>query len=277
MKNLPLLLCLILPYFVLAQQRLSGRLTDAKDGTPLAYVNVGVLGAGIGTVSDPDGRFSLRIPRGRDGQVKLSLLGYRSKTFTVRELADRLGKKESISLQPQVYDLSEVVVVPSFTKTKTIGNPARQTRLTDGFDGNALGREGGVIVKLKQRYRPAKVLKFQLFVNNSSYEEIKFRINFYSVKDKYPDRPLPQESVIVTSKVRNGILEADLEDYGIVVTDDFALTLEWIEDFGPGDLQFCFRRFGPRCVFRYASQDDWESYSGLLAPSPQMNVTVGYN
>ncbi|MEO0734815.1 MAG: carboxypeptidase-like regulatory domain-containing protein, partial [Bacteroidota bacterium] len=163
MKNAALLFLCLLPTFLLAQQRLTGRLTDATDGSPLAYVNVGVLGEGIGTVSNTAGRFSLNIPRGRQGTIKLSLLGYESQTFGVEDLAKQLQQDNTISLRPQTYDLTEVVVVPSFTKTKTIGNPAQETRLLDGFTGNDLGREGGIIIKLKDRYRPARVLKFQLF------------------------------------------------------------------------------------------------------------------
>ncbi|MFK8164870.1 MAG: hypothetical protein AB8H12_20660 [Lewinella sp.] len=84
----------------------------------------------------------------------------------------------------------------------------------------------------------------------------------------------------ITSKIKSGVLEVDLEPYDIVLQEDFAITLEWIEDFGESTwnngLRFAMRRFGPKCVFRYASQDNWSAYSGLLAPSPCMNITVGY-
>ncbi|MEL6356808.1 MAG: hypothetical protein AAFQ37_07740, partial [Bacteroidota bacterium] len=72
------------------------------------------------------------------------------------------------------------------------------------------------------------------------------------------------------------VFEMDLEEYNMVVNDDFAVTLEWIEDFGDDRLLFSFKRFGPKCVYRYTSQADWEAYSGLLAPSPSVNVTIGY-
>lgn len=278
MKPFALLFLLLLPFVLSAQSRLSGKILDGGDNTPLAYVNIGVLGAGIGTVSDINGNFSLSVPSRFDGeQIKLSMLGYESKTFGVTEFRKLLQGKGKVALAPKPIDLQQIVVVPDFTKTKVIGNPARAMKLLDGFDGDELGREGGIIIKLKKRYQPAKVLKFQLYVARSTYDTLKFRLNFYSVKNNIPFQPLAQENVIITSGVKEGILEVDLEQYNIVVEDDFAVTLEWIEDFGSGLLRFPFRRFGPRCVFRYASQDSWSSYSGLLAPSPALNVTVGYN
>lgn len=277
MKSLILFFLLTFPLLLSAQNRLSGRIIDGENGAPLAYVNIGILGAGIGTVSDMDGRFSFRASEGRTGTVKLSLLSYESKTFSVAELRNRLREGASISLQPKAIDLTEIVVVPKFTKTKVIGNPAKAAKLTDGFQGDELGREGGIIIDLPKRLQPAQVLKFRVHIARSTYDELKFRLNFYSVKNKIPYKPLPQESIIVTTDIKSGVLEVDLEDYNIMVNDDFAVTLEWIEDFGAGQLRFSFRRFGPRCVFRYASQDNWESYSGLLAPSPHLNVTVGYN
>lgn len=278
MKLPTLLLFILLPFFLSAQSRLSGRIFDGGSNTPLAYVNIGVLGAGIGTVSGLDGAFSLSIPsRLNQETIKLSMLGYESKTFGVTEFRQLMRSEGKVVLQPKQYDLEQIVVVPDFTKTKVIGNPARRMKLLDGFSGDKLGREGGIIIKLKKRYQPAKVIKFQLYIAYSTYDQLKFRLNFYSVRNNKPFKPLAQENVIITTDIKEGILEVDLEQYNIVVQDDFAVTLEWIEDFGEGRLRFPFRRFGPRCVFRYASQDSWDSYSGLLAPSPALNVTIGYN
>lgn len=280
MKTILTLFILLAPW-LLAAQTTSGQIIDEGTSLPLAYVNIGVVGAGRGTVSDEGGNFSLNIPGGMDQKtLKLSILGYESRSFSVAEFRQKLRSKKKISLKPVGIDLQEIVVVPKFTKTKRIGNKATARKLTDGFDGDALGREGGMIVKLSDRYRPAVVLSFRAYVDNNPYEEIKFRLNFYSLRRGLPDKAIPQESIIITSKIKSGVLEVDLEPYDIVLKEDFAITLEWIEDFGDSGwnngLRFAMRRFGPKCVFRYASQDSWSAYSGLLAPSPCMNVTIGY-
>ncbi len=283
MKTIVFLLLLLSPCFLFAQNVTSGQVIDEATNQPLAYVNIGVVGAGRGTVSNDAGNFSLRLPTGFDQEtLKLSILGYESLSFTVAEFRRKIGTDKKISLKPIGIDLQQVVVVPRFTKTKRFGNRAQTKKLTDGFDGDLLGREGGIIVKLGKRYRPGVITEFRAFIVSNPYKEIKFRLNFYRLKNGRPGKPLSRKSIIITSKIKNGVLEANLEEYDIVVDDDFAMTLEWIEDFElagkyrMGGLRFAMRRFGPTCVFRYASQDRWQAYSGLLAPSPCVNVTVGY-
>lgn len=281
MKTQITLLLLLLPLLAAAQSTISGRVVDETTGQPLAYVNIGIVGAGVGTVSAMDGSFSFRLPQTLEkSKLRLSLLSYESKEFTAGNFLDDLNTQGIVSLKPQTYDLTQVVVVPKYNKTRRIGNEAVRRNLDDGFAGDKLGREGGIIVKLKDKYRPAIVTNFRVHIKRNDYDSIKFRLNFYSVRNNLPDKPLSRESIIISSAIRAGVLEVDLEQYEVIVSDDFAITLEWIEDFKGSDrwngLRFSMRRFGPRCVFRYASQDAWESYSGLLAPSPCMNVTIGY-
>ena len=46
--------------FVQAQQEVRGRVTDARDGTPISGVSISVKGTNIGTSTNAEGRFSLR-------------------------------------------------------------------------------------------------------------------------------------------------------------------------------------------------------------------------
>jgi len=284
MKARLLFFSLILTITLTAQDDISGSIIDAKTGEAIAYANIGIVGQGIGTVSDDEGNFQLRLRERYDDQaLRVSILGYASFDGKVSQFKKLVRQNKVIKLEPLSYDLQEIVVAPAFSKTKRFGNRAESKKLTDGFDGDLLGREGGIVVKLGERYRPGVITKFRAFVVSNPYKEIKFRLNFYKLRNGLPAEPLSRKSIIITSKIKNGVLEANLEDYNIVVDDDFAMTLEWIEDFElegqyrMGGLRFAMRRFGPKCVFRYASQDNWDAYSGLLAPSPCMNVTIGYN
>jgi len=278
-----LLFFLLLTTTLPAQEVISGTILDAKTGSPIAYANIGVVGQGVGTVSDDAGDFQLRLRDRYDDQpLRVSILGYASFDGKVSQFKKLVRKNKVIKLEPLSYDLQEVVVAPAFSKTKRFGNRAKEKKLTDGFEGDLLGREGGIVVKLGERYRPGVITKFRAYIVYNPYDELKFRVNFYKLKNGLPGEPLSRKSIIVTTKIKSGVLEASLEDYNVVVEDDFAMTLEWIEDFGDDSfsmrgLRFAMRRFGPKCVFRYASQDDWEAYSGLLAPSPCMNVTIGYD
>ncbi len=267
-----------------AQDTTSGSIVDAQTGAPIAYANIGIVGQGVGTVSDDEGNFKLRLRENYDDQpLRVSILGYASFDGKVSQFKKLVRQNKVIKLEPLSYDLQEIVVAPAFSKTKRFGNRAVSKKLTDGFRGDLLGREGGIIVKLGERYRPGVITKFRVFIVSNPYKEIKFRVNFYKLEGGLPGEPLSRKSIIISSKIKSGVFEANLEDYNVVVDDDFAMTLEWIEDFTlagqyrMGGLRFAMQRFGPKCVFRYASQDDWDAYSGLLAPSPCMNVTIGYD
>ncbi|WP_273443982.1 carboxypeptidase-like regulatory domain-containing protein [Neolewinella agarilytica] len=279
MKHLSLFCLFLISLSGYAQTFLTGTIIDATNGQAIPYVNIGLVGKNTGTVSNDNGTFDLRVSaRDENAEIRVSILGYQSQSFTVKQLEAKLEENAALRLQAQAYNLDEIVVVPKFTKMKRFGNRAVSTNLNDGFAGDKLGREGGIVVKLKERYRPAVVTNFSTYIVKNTYDEITFRLNFYTVKNGLPDKPLPRESIIISSKIEKGVLSVDLEEYGIVVEDDFAVTLEWIKDFGEyGSLLFAMRLFtGPTCVYRYTSQARWDAYTGIISPSPCMNVTVGY-
>ena len=105
MKRLVLILMLMVPMVVLAQQTtVGGTVIDEKTGRPLSQVSVSV--GRISVVTNDDGAFTLKLaemPR----SVTVSHLGYKTKKVTLEA-----GKTESlkIRLQPTIIQLREVVV-----------------------------------------------------------------------------------------------------------------------------------------------------------------------
>ena len=105
MKRLVLILMLMVPMVVLAQQTtVGGTVIDEKTGRPLSQVSVSV--GRISVVTNEDGAFTLKLaemPR----SVTVSHLGYKTKKVTLEA-----GKTESmkIRLQPTAIQLREVVV-----------------------------------------------------------------------------------------------------------------------------------------------------------------------
>ncbi|MDG1761843.1 MAG: carboxypeptidase-like regulatory domain-containing protein, partial [Flavobacteriaceae bacterium] len=57
LRRIPLLLLAFLPVISLAQQSVSGMITDADTGEPLLGVTVLIQGTNKGTVSDFDGNY----------------------------------------------------------------------------------------------------------------------------------------------------------------------------------------------------------------------------
>ena len=106
MKRLFLLFILLLAGIsaALAQKKLAGSVVDAKTGEKIPFVYVVYVNGG-GTQTDLDGNFSLPFKAGR---LRLSVLGYETKTVTVKESADSLVFK--LKSMDRSLNTAEVVV-----------------------------------------------------------------------------------------------------------------------------------------------------------------------
>ncbi|MCH2224294.1 MAG: SusC/RagA family TonB-linked outer membrane protein [Crocinitomicaceae bacterium] len=71
--NVILLVFLCICSFSFGQESVSGKITDKKTGDPIAEVKVQVVGTNIGTLTDFNGEYSLKLPEGADSLVFKSL------------------------------------------------------------------------------------------------------------------------------------------------------------------------------------------------------------
>jgi outer membrane cobalamin receptor len=85
---------------------LSGTLTDAETGQPLAGVALSFKPTLAGTITDENGKFSIRLGRGRH-EVTFSLVGYGRRSQVVLLNGDQVL---AVSLSPRTEQLDEVVV-----------------------------------------------------------------------------------------------------------------------------------------------------------------------
>jgi len=88
----------------------TGQLKDAKTGEKIIYATITVPNTGIGTVSNSDGEFILKINKEIDAEYfEVSHLSYATTTFKVSE---SIGKNKTFYLEPQLIMLKEISVVP---------------------------------------------------------------------------------------------------------------------------------------------------------------------
>jgi hypothetical protein len=88
----------------------TGQLKDAKTGEKIIYATITVPNTGIGTVSNSDGEFILKINKVIDAEYfEVSHLSYATTTFKVSE---SVGKNKTFYLEPQLIMLKEISVVP---------------------------------------------------------------------------------------------------------------------------------------------------------------------
>lgn len=149
--------CLLLAGLLLSAQLLwaqnkitvSGKVTEAKDGTPIPGVSVKAKGSNTGTATSPDGSFRITV------DSKTRTLVFSSVGYNDEEVSIIPGKEISIGMVQSEKSMSEVIVVGYGTKikrditgsiakvgAKEIGN----TPITS-FEGALQGRAAGVFVE----------------------------------------------------------------------------------------------------------------------------------
>jgi len=77
---------------------IKGFVKDEK-GKPIELVNVGVLNTTIGTVSEPNGYYEIKVPEGKTIVVVFSMVGYESKTF---EFLLTSGEVKTVQVQLKI-------------------------------------------------------------------------------------------------------------------------------------------------------------------------------
>lgn len=107
-------LLLACTYFAVNAQQvtITGTVTDAKDNSPMPGVNVVIEGTTQGTITDIDGKYSLKVD-GPEAKITVSFIGYASKSVIVgnQTIID-------IALTEDVTKLDEIVVVGYGTSKK---------------------------------------------------------------------------------------------------------------------------------------------------------------
>jgi hypothetical protein len=124
-----------------------------------------------------------------------------------------------------------------------------------------LGNEIGIKVKINKK--PTFIEAFQAIVDYNKFENLKFRINIYGLKKGFPDRNLLSENIIATSQVKKGLMTIDLAEYNLMVSDDFFISIELIEQLGTGGLHFLADYAGSPIITRAASQGQWNKQGKL--------------
>lgn len=114
-KLFSLIACLALGASMLMAQNktVTGRVISSEDGEPIFGATVVITGTNVGTTTDADGNFSLKVS-GSDKNVTVSFVG-----MAAKEVAIGNGKSLKVTLSPNNEVLDEVMVVAYGTTKKS--------------------------------------------------------------------------------------------------------------------------------------------------------------
>lgn len=238
-----------------AQQSINGSVTDNK-GKALPYVNIGIKGGNIGTVSKQDGQFTLSIPKEvLPDSIAFSCSGFQEQS----RLANDLVKEDKIQviMSEKVETLNEVKISNAKRKIRRLGItgrtplvyvPSTRWKSTDII-------EQARLIHLKS---PAKILNANIFMLSEEDREVMIRINIYGFKDGMPAERLVEKNIIKRAILKKGWFSVDLSKEHVYLDEDFVISFEYLPD---------DKRNGKPIMFgaKLGASDSWLRSSSLGA------------
>ncbi|MFA5296688.1 MAG: carboxypeptidase-like regulatory domain-containing protein [Lutibacter sp.] len=236
---LTLITILTLNSFCFSQEReIKGKIVDIQSNLPLPYVNIGIANKGVGTVSNDNGAFILKLNENikMNDSVIFSYLGYTTQKIKVAELNSKIN---NILLEPEINALKEVVIVKTKTpKLKKIGRTSKgfglmhanfYTYYEKDVD-DRLSKEIGMQLEIKKN---CQINSLNFNITSNDFKKLKFRVNFYKIKNGLPDELIVNQNIIF--EIDNeflGWFTVDLKPYDIYFesdTGDIVVTIQWVE------------------------------------------------
>jgi len=257
---------------------IKGKINDATTEEPLAYANIGLVNTASGTVSSPQGEFVLHLPHDINPQstIRVSYLGYLTQDFTIKDF-DQENAIE-INLQQDAYTLSLIEVRPRLVSNRIIGHQKIKTdRQTNFAIGSKVNQNLGAAIgrKFKLDADSDFLDSFSFYISQNNFEEVKFRVNVYSLVAGKPDRILNNKDIIVSVKgKKTGWTEVSLADCGTIKETEIAVVIEWIYHSKTGSLlglPLSMPSFGTH-FYKYGSQGKWKRFRGM---STAMYLKIG--
>ena len=246
------------------QKSLMGIVRDRKTNLALPYVNIGIVDKDVGTTTDINGKFELKLSGSNVGdQLKISTVGYQAREIDISDVLDKMSPPIILHLEEKVTTLEEVVVISEKPIQKTLGNKSLSKFFGAKFASDDLGSEFAIRINLRKKTALLDKLQFNISYNDvDSFNDVdssSFRFNIYSVKDGLPFENIVPDNIIVRIGKQTGKIEVDVSKYNIVLKDDCFIGLEWVEGKSNSEIVFS-AGFGSKTFFRKASQGRWRKY-----------------
>jgi hypothetical protein len=263
-------------------QVIKGRVSDAKTGQPLPFVNIGVVGKALGTVTNEQGQYQLTFQESLAADtVRISYLGYRALKVPLRQLS----ALPNILLSLSPVSLAEVQVSAknAFRRVRTLGFTGNSETATLTINSKDLGAEIGTVINLK--HKPTKVLTTNFNVAYNRVGKFTFRVNLYRLgtDGKPTDEKLLRREIVVNTEVTKGPITIDLTPDKLILDEDFFLAVEWVGGANAAALQkgLAFSAglgyTNNDIYYRAVSQDTWQRLSAgavLAGMQPKLSFFV---
>jgi hypothetical protein len=235
------------------------RVLDAEDKTPLPYVNVGIPGKNLGTVTQEDGTFMLDIDSLLvNDSLAISTAGYKMQRISLKKIP------AIILLDRRSGGLPEAVVTQGVRRRKILGNATTSKLVSVGLPTRFLGAEIGV--RMTPGKRPRHLERFHCHVSDTRVDSAVFRLNIYRMIDGKPEN-IMQRSILLSIRSGPGDYSVDLSGLNLSLSGDILVSLELLKIYSvlpsPGGVFFSAAFFNSGTWHRLTSQAEWTKAHGI--------------
>lgn len=202
-----------IPTDTLTYFTIEGKLQDNQSGAPIAYGTVGVVGTSIGSITNQDGEFRLRLPDSlRQSRIGVSHVGYVGQEMDIPLLA---AQHAVWSLEPRVVPIQEVVIravnpkrlLRDMLRDKKVNYAQSPVYLTTFY------REG---IRYKQKFRSLTEAVFKVYKSSpqmvSSSDQVKLLKMSKITNDREKDTLIAKMSAGIDACLQLDIIK-DLPEF----------------------------------------------------------------
>lgn len=243
--------------------QISGTVTNAAQQEAIPYANIGIKKKNLGTASRPDGSFTLNLKEEyRHDTLTFSAIGYHELSLPISSILS--GGLTAFELSEKTTALREIVISNKAAKVKKFGTTSRNPLLygsaetVHSEDISELGK----FINLNNK--TSEILSATVYLRSIKRDSASFRINLYKNEAGMPGERLIEKSIIRRLPLTKGWVTVPLEQYGLVVDEDFFLGIEYLPEYSNHE-KYIFiygAALGGSFYSRKASLGDWEKGVG---------------
>ena len=230
-KRLPFLafwVLLLLPALSWAQEnRITGRVVDAKTKDPVPFASIGLREEGTGALTNEYGYFQLAgLEKTSQDSMIVMTLGYeRSAVFIKRGSTEDL----IVELKKREIKLDNVTVTSKGVKNLSLGSKSNNPG--EGMIQGLPGSQYAFFVKNDKQKKLGNVRTVSFYIGENGFPREPFRVRLYTADGNYnsPNTDMLVENVVVSAARGGEWFTVDLSSYNVPApAEGFYVAMEWI-------------------------------------------------
>lgn len=219
-----ILLLLFLVGSLGAQTKLSGKIID-ENGSPIAFVRMGVVGSSVAKMSSEEGAFAISIPyKYQQERLTLQVPGFVTTSFSIDSLSTI--EKVQLKMKTAVQQLAnaEVTTKKYRPKSKKVGNRG----MISGGGASYGGQWTVVVLAEVPKNKVAQVMKVRFNMSIVKRDSMTLRpvVFAYDEAQNRPGEELMKVNIISKLAQKKGWVEMDISDHTIFVSGKFCVGFE---------------------------------------------------